>query len=85
MIGAGLIQAILLICGVLFMRRQINFIGGIISRDRLVIVHLVNFLVWSSLFIAQNVQALRINGVDGNMTNEEKWHDLTWLRLAYQA
>ena len=70
MIAAGLVQAIMLILGVLFMRKQINYIGGIMSRDKLVIVHLINFLVWSTLFIAQNIQAMRINSVGYDLTED---------------
>ena len=52
MITAGLAEGVLLIAGVLYMRRQIQLIGGVVVNEKLIIIHLVNFVVWSIFFIA---------------------------------
>ena len=53
--AAGLVEGLLLILAVFYMRKQINSVGGAIVNERLIIIHLANFIVWSVFFVAQNL------------------------------
>ena len=55
----SLIQGIALVVAVLFVRHQINKVENTYTRLRLVIVHIINFMVWVTLFILANVYMKR--------------------------
>ena len=55
MIIFGVFEGILLIAGVLYMRSQIIKVGGVFVKEKLIIVHLINFIVWAIFYIAQNL------------------------------
>ena len=63
MTTVGLVEGILLFFGVLYMRRQIKAIGGVIVNEKLIIIHLVNFIVWFILFAVQNFLAMKLKAI----------------------
>ena len=43
----------LLIIGVLFMRKQLSLIGGVAVKEKLITIHLINFIAFTGLFITK--------------------------------
>ena len=85
MMAAGLLEGMLLIFGVLYMRKKINKIGGILANEKLIIIHLVNFILWSIAFVAQNLQALNMETMSKGWTMKQKKSDVAWLKMAVYA
>ena len=59
MISLGVVEGVLLISGVLYMRKKISLIGGVSVKEKLIKIHLINFIVWSILVITQNILYIR--------------------------
>ena len=73
LMAAGLVEGTLLIGGVLYMRKKINSIGGVLVNEKLIVIHLLNFIIWSVLFVAQNLQALNMETLSKGMTEKERF------------
>ena len=78
-IATNLLEAILLIVGVFYMRRQINGKGVTIANEKLIVVHLINFIVWSILFTSSWFFAIRSSKPAGWTMSEKKQY-LPWLK-----
>ena len=85
MIIFGVFEGILLIAGVLYMRSQIIKVGGVFVKEKLIIVHLINFIVWAIFYIAQNLQALNMESTTKGMSKKERWNNVSWLTMAFYA
>ena len=71
LIGAYLLEGALLITSVLYMRMQIRLIGGVM-HEKLVWIHLINFVVWSAAFVAQNLICIQLEEMSGFRILSEK-------------
>ena len=84
LMAVGLLEGVLLITGVLYMRRQIRAIGGGM-HERLVWIHLINFIIWSIFFVVQNFVAIGMEEISGDKSSAEEEQDIDWLHKAFSA
>ena len=54
-ISVEVAEGVLLIIGVLYMRKQLSLIGGVAVKEKLIIIHIINFIAWTSFFTTDNI------------------------------